>query len=95
MLSSRSVTTLYSAFVGGHVLQELSEVEVSRHSGLDHEQWLAAQGAYGESIITGGQYSHLSRIMIEAEGPHAGDRPERAFRLGLERTLDGIATSLA
>jgi hypothetical protein len=32
--------------------------------------------------------------MIEAEGPHAGDRLERGFRLGLERILDGIATGL-
>jgi AcrR family transcriptional regulator len=49
-----------TAFVGGYVLQQLAEVEVSRRSGLDHEQWLAAQGAYGDAIVTGGQYPHLA-----------------------------------
>ena len=83
-----------TAFVGGHVMQALAEIDVARRSGLNHEQWQAAQGAYGESIITGGQYPHLARIMVEAEGPHARDRLERSFRLGLERILDGIATSL-
>jgi AcrR family transcriptional regulator len=83
-----------TAFVSGHVLQEIAEVEATRRTGVDHEQWLAAQGAYGESIITGGQYPHLTRIMIEATGPHASDRLERGYRLGLERILDGIATSL-
>ncbi|HEY4454105.1 MAG TPA: TetR/AcrR family transcriptional regulator [Pseudonocardiaceae bacterium] len=83
-----------TAFVGGHVLHELAEVEIARHTGMDHDQWLAAQGAYGESIITGGQYPHLARIMVEARAPHARDRLERNFRHGLERILDGVATSL-
>lgn len=82
------------AFLDGYVVQELSEAEAIRRSGLNHEQWQAAQGAYGESIITSGNYPNLARIMIEAQGPHAADRLERGFTLGLERILDGIATSL-
>ncbi|HEY2700454.1 MAG TPA: TetR/AcrR family transcriptional regulator [Pseudonocardiaceae bacterium] len=85
---------MVTAFIGGHVLQELGEVDIARRTGVDHERWLAAQGAYGESIITGGEYPFLTRIMIEAQAPHAHDRLERNFRLGLERILDGIATGL-
>ena len=83
-----------TAFVAGHTIQEIAEAQTARQTGMTHEKWLAAQGAYGESIITGGHYPNLARIMIEAQAPHAGDRLDRAFRLGLERILDGIATSL-
>jgi AcrR family transcriptional regulator len=80
-------------FVRGHVLDELAEQETARRSGVDMPTWLAAQAQYGESIIGSGNYPHLSRIMIEAEAPHADDRYERAFRRGLDHILTGLAHS--
>jgi AcrR family transcriptional regulator len=80
-------------FVRGHVLEELAEQETARRSGVDMKTWLAAQEQYGEMIIGSGSYPHLSRIMIEAQTPHADDRYERAFRRGLDHILTGLAHS--
>ncbi|MGW7533583.1 TetR/AcrR family transcriptional regulator [Amycolatopsis sp. NPDC054798] len=80
-------------FVRGHVLDELAEQETARRSGVDMRAWLEAQARYGELIIGSGDYPHLSRIMVEAETPHADDRHERAFRRGLDHILTGLAHS--
>jgi AcrR family transcriptional regulator len=86
------VSTLLT-FVRGHVLDELAEQETARRSGVDMPTWLAAQARYGELIIGSGKYPHLSRIMIEAQAPHAEDRYEQAFRRGLDHILTGLAHS--
>src|SRR4029453_8518025 len=78
-------------FVRGYVIDELAEQEGARRSGMDMPAWLAAQARYGEMIIGSGRYPHLSRMMVEAELPHAEDRFERAFRNGLDHTLTALA----
>jgi hypothetical protein len=78
-------------FVRGHVVTELAEHEAIRRSRLDMTGWLAVQARYGETIIGSGRYPQLSRIMLEAETPHADDRSERAFRRGLEHVLAGLS----
>jgi AcrR family transcriptional regulator len=78
-------------FVRGHVIEELAEQEAARRSGMDMTTWLAAQAHYGEMIFGSGRYPHLSRIMVEAEMPHADDRFERAFEQGLDHVLAGLA----
>lgn len=80
-------------FVRGHVLDELAEREAVRRSGLDMASWLATQSRYGEMIFSSGRYPHLSRMMIEAESPHAEDRFERAFTSGLDHIFRGLAAS--
>ncbi|NUO58718.1 MAG: TetR/AcrR family transcriptional regulator [Hamadaea sp.] len=77
-------------FVRGHVIDELAEREAARRSGQDMRGWLDAQGAYGDAVIGSGRYPQLSRIMLDAETPHAEDRPDRLFRYGLARVLSGI-----
>ncbi|WP_345458895.1 TetR/AcrR family transcriptional regulator [Actinoallomurus oryzae] len=83
-----------SAFVLGRVLGELGDQEAARRSGLSHEQWMEQQGEYGPAIVNSGLYPRFSRVIIEAETPHAADRQERAFEAGLERVLDGLAAHL-
>jgi len=78
-------------FVRGSVANELAEREAAARSGLNVDQWMAAQGPYGRAIIEGGAYPALARVMIEAQGPHAPDRHERAFEFGLDLVLDGLA----
>jgi AcrR family transcriptional regulator len=78
-------------FVRGHVVTELAEHEAIRRSRSDMTGWLAVQAHYGETIIGSGRYPQLSRIMLEAETPHADDRSERAFRRGLEHVLAGLS----
>jgi AcrR family transcriptional regulator len=78
-------------FVRGHVIDELAEQEAARRSGTDIATWMEAQGRYGEIIFNSGRYPCLSRIMLEAELPHAEDRFERAFRHGVDHILTGLA----
>ena len=82
------------AFVRGRALEELSEQEAVRRSGLDQEQWMQTQAPYIESLIESGRYPLLTRVVFDARAPHDPDRLEHGFDLGLERVLDGLATML-
>jgi AcrR family transcriptional regulator len=75
------------AFVRGRALEELSEQEAVRRSGLDQEQYI-------ESLIGSGRYPLLTRVVFDARAPHDPDRLEHGFDLGLERVLDGLAMML-
>jgi hypothetical protein len=83
-----------SAFVLGHVFSELADQEAARLSGLTHEQWMEREGEYGPTITRSGRYPRFTRVIIEAETPHAADRRDRWFEAGLERVLAGIAAHL-
>ena len=80
------------AFVRGRVLEELSEQEAVRRSGLGQEQWMQTQIPYIESLVESGRYPLLTRVVLDARGPHDPDRLKHGFDLGLERVLDGLAT---
>jgi AcrR family transcriptional regulator len=82
------------AYVRGRALEELSEQEAVRRSGLDQEQWMQTQVPYIESLITSGRYPILTRVVFDAQAPHDPDRLEHGFDVGLERVLDGLATML-
>ncbi|GAA4544045.1 TetR/AcrR family transcriptional regulator [Amycolatopsis samaneae] len=82
------------AFVRGQVLAELAEADAAHRTGLSHDEWMAQQGEYGPAIIASGRYPRFTRVIVEAEQPHAADRLERAFAVGLDRVLTGIATSI-
>ena len=82
------------AFIRGHAMDELSEQESARRSGLDQEEWMQVQTPYVESLINGGHYPILSRVVLEARSPHDPDRLKNSFDLGLERVLDGLATMI-
>jgi hypothetical protein len=82
------------AFVRGYVMTELAEQEAARRSGLDWDAWMASRAAYARTIIESGRYPRLSRVWLEARGPHEPNRGERGFARGLERLLDGFAAFL-
>ena len=82
------------AFVRGRALEELSEQEAVRRSGLDQEQWMEAQTPYIRSLVESGSYPLVTRVVLDARTPHDPDRLEHGFELGLERLLDGLATML-
>jgi AcrR family transcriptional regulator len=87
------VTTLL-ALVHGYVMNEIADEEATRRSGLDDDAWMRSVGEYGARIIEGDEYPRVARVMRDAEGPHAANRPDREFALGLDRVLDGFAASL-
>jgi len=80
--------------VRGCVLQELSQQEAVRRSGLDQEQWMQTQIPYVESLIASGLYPLLTRVILDARAPHDPDSLNHGFDLGLEGVLDGLATML-
>jgi AcrR family transcriptional regulator len=82
------------AFVRGRALEELSEQEAVRRSGLDQEQWMQTQIPYIRSLIESGRYPILTRVVLDARAPHDPDRLKNGFDMGLERVLDGLATML-
>jgi AcrR family transcriptional regulator len=83
-----------TAFTRGRAVEELSEQEAVRRSGLDQEQWIQTQAPYVESLVESGRYPILTRVIFDARAPHDPDRLKHAFDLGLERVLDGLATML-
>jgi AcrR family transcriptional regulator len=80
------------AFVRGRTIEDLSEQEAVRRSGLSQNEWLQAQTPYVQSLIDSGRYPLLARVVLDARAPHDPNHFERAFDLGLERVLDGLAT---
>ena len=82
------------AFVRGRTLEDLSDQEAVRRSGLEQEAWMQTQVPYIESLIDSGRYPLLTRVVLDARAPHDPDRLEHGFDLGLERVLDGLATML-
>jgi AcrR family transcriptional regulator len=82
------------AFIRGRALDQLSEQESARRSGLDQEEWMRLQFPYVQSLIDSGHYPILTRVVFDARSPHDPDRLEHSFDMGLERVLDGLATML-
>jgi AcrR family transcriptional regulator len=78
-------------FVRGHALEELTE----REAGSAMADWLTEQSRYAERVIGSGDYPHLSRMMVEAETPHAADRLDRLFERSLGHVLTGLAAHRA
>jgi AcrR family transcriptional regulator len=82
------------AFIRGRTLEDLSEQEAVRRSGLAQEEWMETQVPYISSLIESGRYPLVTRVVLDARTPHDPDRLEHGFELGLERVLDGLATML-
>jgi AcrR family transcriptional regulator len=82
------------AYVRGRVLEELSEKEAIRRSGMDQQEWMRTQMPFIESLIDSGRFPLLTRVVFDARAPHDPDGLEHGFDLGLERVLDGLAMML-
>ncbi len=82
------------AYVRGYAIGELAEQEAVRRSGISVREWMDAHTPYFESLIKAGRHPHVTRIILDAELPHAADSAERGFDLGLERFLDGWQDNL-
>ncbi|AHH94701.1 TetR/AcrR family transcriptional regulator [Kutzneria albida] len=88
------VVDTLQAFVRGAVMRDLEESQAQRRSGLDFRAYIKSQADYGLRVVASGQYPRMTRYWVEAEIPHAADRAERTFTLGLERLLDGLSRTI-
>ena len=82
------------AFVRGRALEEISEQEAVRRSGLDQEHWMQAQLPWIESLVDGGRHPLLTRVVLDADSPHDPDRLAHGFEAGLQCVLGGLAGML-
>lgn len=81
-------------FVRGYVADELADDAALRRTGLTADDWMRMQADYGATIFASDAYPNVTRVMREARGPHAADRRDRGFTLGLECVLDGVAARI-
>ena len=80
------------AYVRGVVLVEIGEAELVRRTGQTEDDYRALMGPYFEQVLATGEFPLLSRFVVEAD-EHPD--PDRVFRDGLERVLDGVAAGVA
>jgi AcrR family transcriptional regulator len=76
-----------NAYVVGAVRREVAERRAERGSGMDIEQFRAANGPYLTRTFAAGRFPALATVV--RDGPHLS--ADETFRIGLEFLLDGIA----
>jgi AcrR family transcriptional regulator len=81
--------TLFT-FARGYAAGEMAEMEASRRSGLNREQWMRSRAEHTQAILRTGRYPLFARVVMDARAPHDPDAAERGFALGLEHFLNGI-----
>jgi hypothetical protein len=80
------------AYVRGVVLVEIGEAELVRRTGQTEDDYRVLVGPYFEQVLASGEYPLLSRYVVEAD-EHPD--PDRVFRHGLDRVLDGVAAAVS
>ena len=70
------------AFIRGRTLEDLSEQEAVRRSGLSQDDWMQTQVPYIESLMASGRYPLVTRVVLDARTPHDPDRLEHGFEVG-------------
>ena len=80
------------AYVRGVVLVEIGEAELVRRTGQTEDDYRGLVGPYFEQVLASGEFPLLARFVVEAD-EHPD--PDRVFRDGLERVLDGVAAGVA
>jgi Tetracyclin repressor-like, C-terminal domain len=77
-------------FARGYAAGEIAEVEASRRSGLNREQWMRSRTEHTKAILRTGRYPMFARVVEDARAPHDPEAAERGFAMGLEHLLNGI-----
>jgi AcrR family transcriptional regulator len=83
---------ILQAFVRGYVITELAEQQALQRAGLTTDQWMHALGPYMMSVVERGEHPLLTRVILDADTPHAKDRNDLVFAAGLERILNGLVS---
>ncbi len=85
--------TLFTS-VRGYAAGEIAEVEASRRSGLNREQWMRSRAEHTQAILRTGKYPMFTRVVKDARAPHDPDAAQHGFAMGLEHLLNGIEARL-
>jgi AcrR family transcriptional regulator len=86
--------TLFT-FVRGYAAGEIAEMEASRRSGLNREQWMMSRVEHTQAILRTGKYPMFARVVKDARAPHDPDAAAHGFAAGLEHLLNGIEARVA
>ncbi|RAY14238.1 TetR/AcrR family transcriptional regulator [Actinomadura craniellae] len=87
-----SLTGLLTGYLENFSRTEVGWAEEARRTGLDMDQWMAANSTYVNRLVSSGEYPMFARIVIEARQPHMDT--DARFEYGLARVLDSIAAAL-
>lgn len=80
-----------NAYVAGAIRKEIAERRAERASGMDIQQFQAANGPYLERTFATGRFPALATVV--RDGPHLS--ADETFQIGLEFLLDGIAARIS
>lgn len=89
-----TVVDTLEAYVRGYAIGELAQQEAVRRSGVGRQEWMDAHKPYLDKVVQAGHHPLITRVILDAELPHASDSAERGFAMGLERLLDGWEANL-
>jgi AcrR family transcriptional regulator len=85
-----SANEILQAFVRGWVIGELAEEQALQRTGLSADEWISALGPYMKTVLGGGEYPMLRRVITEVDAMHDDDRNDRGFTAGLKRLVDDL-----
>jgi len=85
------ILNMVEAYVDGFAQHEAAPEAIRRRTGMTEAEWRATFAAYLQTILSGGQYPTLERLIAGNTVINA----DATFEFGLECLLDGIAVRIA
>ena len=94
-LEMDQVVTLISGFTAGAARTSIDARRAVERSGISDAQWWEINAPILQRVMPGGAYPISGRVgTVAGQEYNAVGDPERSFRFGLERILDGLADLL-
>ena len=90
-LEMDQVITLVCDFTAGSARSSITTRRTAERSGISDAEWWAVNAPVLERVMPAGAYPISGRVgQVAGEEYNAVGDPERSFRFGLERILDGL-----
>ncbi len=94
-LEMDQVVTLISGFTAGAARASIDARQAVERSGISDAEWWEANAPVLERVMPPGSYPISGRVgTVAGQEYNAVGDPERSFRFGLDRILDGLADLL-
>jgi AcrR family transcriptional regulator len=94
-LEMDQVVTLLSGFTAAAARASVDARRTAAQSGMSDAEWWAINAPVLERVMAGAAYPLSGRVgQVAGEEYNAVSDPERSFRFGLDRILDGLARLL-
>jgi AcrR family transcriptional regulator len=84
------ISELLQAFVRGFATREVAEEQALKRGGISAEEWTRSLAPYIKAVVGSGEYPRFSRIVRDADLPHADHSRELIFSTALSKVLDSV-----